>query len=109
MGDINFETVRQANGFKSTVTCPRLPRRHAGSWTGETYTDKKSAEHSAAGECLKALMSIPELVVQSAMSKEERIIEKQNRIAQREQEKYARAIQAQVLAGQQMLQQQQLA
>lgn len=108
-GDIHVETLRVPNGFKATITCPRLPRRHQGSWTGEVYTDKKSAEHSAAGECLKALMSIPELVANAAKTKDERMVEKQNRFAQREQDKYAAAVQAQVVAGQQLMQQQQLA
>lgn len=108
-GDVQFETVKIGAGYKSTCHCPRLPRRHQGSWQGDLYTDKKSAEMSAAGKTLQALIAIPELLLASAQSKEERIQEKQTRIAMREQEKYAREIQHQVAQSQALMQQQQLA
>lgn len=109
-GDVQFNTVKMGlGGYKSSCACPRLPNKHQGSWVGECYTDKKAAEQSAAGAALRALMGIPELVASAAMSKEERLQQKQNRIAQWEQEKYSKAIQAQVDASQKLLQQQQLA
>merc|ERR1712083_878862 len=97
--DVQFTVVRVGNGFQATCQCPSIPRKFAHAvFTGEAYTDKKSAEQSAAGVALKALVGIPELVASAAATKEDRAAEKRAKWQEREQAKYAREVQAQVQA-----------
>jgi len=99
--DVQFTTVRTGNGYQSTCQCPNLPAKYrTDGYVGEIYTDKKAAEQSAAGAALKAIQRIPELVMAATATKEDKTAALRTRWAEQEQAKYAREVEAQVVAGQ---------